>query len=63
LFVDQSRLLGGLLQLVGGVVTSVLLTLNIRIVDVVANAADVIAADPSVTYVSLDAPVRVQVTS
>ncbi|HEY5445038.1 MAG TPA: S8 family peptidase [Pyrinomonadaceae bacterium] len=51
-------LLGALLQTVGGIVTSLLSNLNIRIVDVVANAADIIAADPSVTYVSLDAPVR-----
>jgi len=33
---------------------------NIRVVDVVANSANVIAADPSVRYVSLDAQVRTE---
>src|SRR5918996_3199141 len=55
---SDPSLIGGLLQLVGGVVTAVLSTLNIRVVDAVASSANVIAADPTVTYVSLDAPVR-----
>ncbi len=51
-------LLGGLLQTVGGVVVGVLQNLNLQIVEIPANAADVLAADPNVTYVSLDVPVH-----
>src|SRR5689334_20600371 len=51
-------LLGGLLNTVGGVLVSVLSNLNIRIVDTVASSVEQIAADPDVTYVSLDVPVR-----
>ena len=55
---SSSGLLGGLLQTVGGVLKAVLSTLNISIVEGTANAANVIAADPNVAYVSMDAPVR-----
>src|SRR5262245_55216246 len=51
-------LLGSLLNTVGGVLTGVLSNLNIRLVDTTASSADAIAADPDVTYVSLDALVR-----
>src|SRR5690349_5892912 len=51
-------LLGGLLNTVGGLLVNVLSALNIRIVDVTANDVQVLASDPSVTYISLDAPVR-----
>src|SRR5437867_7452457 len=51
-------LIGGLLQVVGGTLKALLSNLNISIVDATADSANVIAADPSVTYVSLDAPVR-----
>jgi hypothetical protein len=37
---------------------TLLSNLNIRIVDAAANSANVIAADPNVRYVSLDAPIR-----
>src|SRR5215510_8980099 len=50
-------LLGGLLNTVGGLLVSVLSSLNIRIVDVQANSVQVLATDPSVSYISLDAPV------
>src|ERR1051325_2140933 len=50
-------LLGGLLNTVGGLLVSVLANLNIRIVDVEANSVQVLATDPSVSYISLDAPV------
>src|SRR5687767_13170075 len=51
-------LLSGLLNTVGGVLVGVLSNLNIRIVDTVASTVEEIAADPDVTYVSLDVPVR-----
>src|SRR5690242_1607151 len=51
-------LLGGLLNTVGGLLVNVLANLNIRIVDVQAGSVQVLASDPSVTYISLDAPVR-----
>ncbi|HEU4433784.1 MAG TPA: S8 family serine peptidase, partial [Pyrinomonadaceae bacterium] len=51
-------LLSGLLSTVGGVLVGVLSNLNIRIVDTVASSVEQIAADPDVTYVSLDVPVR-----
>ncbi len=54
----SAGLLAGLLNTVGGLLVGVLSNLNIRIVDVPANNVEVIAADPSVTYVSLDVPVR-----
>lgn len=51
-------LIGGLLNTVGGLLVSVLANLNIRIVDVRANDVEVLAADPNVAYISLDAPVK-----
>jgi subtilisin family serine protease len=51
-------LLGGLLDTVGGLLVGVLSNLNIRIVDVEANNVEVLAADPDVTYISLDNLVR-----
>ncbi|HKE60505.1 MAG TPA: S8 family serine peptidase, partial [Pyrinomonadaceae bacterium] len=51
-------LVGSLLELLGGTVKAVLSNLNIRIVECYANSADVVAADPGVAYVSLDAPVH-----
>src|SRR5262245_18684533 len=54
----STSLLGSLLNTVGGLLVSVLANLNIRIVDVQANSVQVLATDPSVTYISLDAPVR-----
>ena len=55
---STSNLLGGLLNTVGGLLVNVLANLNIRIVDVEANSVEVLASDPSVSYISLDAPVR-----
>src|ERR1041384_7865103 len=55
---SNAGLLGGLLNTVGGLLVSVLSNLNIRIVDVEANNVEVLAADPDVVYISLDAPVR-----
>src|SRR5436190_8956612 len=55
---NSQGLISNLLQTLGGVVNTLLFALNIRIVDTPANSATVIAADPNVTYVSLDAPVR-----
>src|SRR6476659_4428165 len=54
----SSGLLGGLLNTVGGLLVNVLSALNIRIVDVTANDVEVLATDPNVSYISLDAPVR-----
>jgi hypothetical protein len=51
-------LLDGLLNTVGGLRVNVLSALNIRIVDVRASDVEVLAADPSVAYISLDNPVR-----
>jgi len=51
-------LLGGLLDTVGGLLVSVLSNLNIRIVEVEASNVEVLAADPDVAYISLDAPVK-----
>src|SRR5687768_14072281 len=51
-------LLGGLLETVGGLLVGVLANLNIRIVDIEANSVEVLAADPSVSYISLDNTVR-----
>ena len=51
-------LLGVLLQTVGGVVEGVLSALNIILVDIPANSVDSLAANPGVTYISLDAQVR-----
>jgi len=51
-------LLGSLLQTVGGVVQGVLSSLNITLVDIQADSVDVLAADPSVSYISLDTQVR-----
>lgn len=51
-------LVGSLLQTVGGLLVSLLPNLNIRIADIQANSAGLLAADPSVSYVSLDAEVR-----
>ena len=50
-------LLGGLLNTVGGLLVSVLSNLNIRIVEVQASNVDVLASDPDVAYISLDAAV------
>ena len=55
---SSSGRLGGLLDAVGGVLVGLLSNLNIRIVEVTANAVPVLLADPDVTYVSLDATVR-----
>ncbi|HJT68082.1 MAG TPA: hypothetical protein VJ749_16625, partial [Pyrinomonadaceae bacterium] len=55
---SSTSLLGGLLNTVGGLLVNVLSALNIRIVDVTANDVQVLASDPSVSYISLDAPVR-----
>src|ERR1043165_1588803 len=55
---SSGSLLGGLLNTVGGLLVNVLSALNIRIVDVTANDVQVLATDPSVSYISLDAPVR-----
>src|SRR6185369_9272771 len=54
----STNLLGSLLNTVGGLLVTVLANLNIRIVDVAVNSVQTLAADPSVTYISLDAPVR-----
>jgi subtilisin family serine protease len=51
-------LIGGLLQLVGGVVVKLLSTLNIQIAEVRAYSVEALAADPSVTYISLDNTVQ-----
>src|SRR5262245_27227683 len=51
-------LIGTLLQTLGGLVVAILPNLNIRIADIQANAAQLLAADPSVTYISLDAEVQ-----
>src|ERR1044072_9182444 len=50
-------LLGGLLNSVGGLLVSVLSNLNIRIIEVEANSVEVLASDPDVAYISLDAAV------
>jgi serine protease AprX len=51
-------LLGGLVQTVGGVVQGVLSALNITLLDVRADSVNVLAADPSISYISLDSQVR-----
>jgi serine protease AprX len=51
---SSTGLIEGLLNTVGGLLVGVLSNLNIQIVDVEANNAQVIAADPNVLYVSLD---------
>ena len=54
-------LLGSLLNLVGGVVgvvVGLLTNLNIEILDIEANSAPILAQDPSVAYISLDATVK-----
>ncbi|HEU4794070.1 MAG TPA: S8 family peptidase, partial [Pyrinomonadaceae bacterium] len=51
-------LLGGLLNTVGGLLEGVLALLNVRILDVRVNDVEVLATDPNVSYISLDAPVR-----
>src|SRR6185295_12102109 len=51
-------LLGGLVQTVGGVVQGLLSALNITLLDVRADSVSVLAADPSVSYISLDSQVR-----
>jgi len=51
-------LIGSLLQTVNGVLVATLSTLNLSIVDATANSVDVLAADPSVAFVSLDTQVR-----
>src|SRR6267143_2056539 len=51
-------LIGSLLQTVNGVLVATLSTLNLSIVDTTANSVDVLAADSSVAYVSLDTQVR-----
>src|SRR5688500_7478989 len=52
-----SGLIGSLLQTVNGVLVATLSNLNLSIIDVKANSAEVIAGDPSVSYVSLDTEV------
>src|SRR5690349_5256410 len=54
----STNLLGSLLNTVGGLLVTVLSSLNIRILDVEANSVQLLATDPSVTYISLDQPVR-----
>src|SRR6185295_20278511 len=54
---SSPSLLGGLLNTVGGLLVSVLSNLNIRIVEVQANNVEVLASDPDVSYISLDADV------
>ncbi|HWF88371.1 MAG TPA: S8 family serine peptidase, partial [Pyrinomonadaceae bacterium] len=54
---SSPSLLGGLLNTVGGLLVTVLSNLNIRIVEVQANNVDVLASDPDVSYISLDADV------
>src|ERR1041384_7569266 len=54
---SSPSLLGGLLNTVGGLLVSVLSNLNIRIVEVQANDVEVLASDPDVAYISLDAAV------
>src|ERR1041385_7721610 len=54
----STNLIGSLLNTVGGLLVSVLANLNIRIVDVQADSVQVLATDPSVSYISLDAPVQ-----
>src|SRR6185503_4660621 len=54
---SSPRLLGRLLNTVGGLLVSVLSNLNIRIVEVEANSVEVLASDPDVAYISLDAAV------
>jgi len=56
--VTSGGLIGSLLNLVGGIVVATLSNLNIKLVDIQANSADALAEDPSVAYISLDAPVR-----
>lgn len=51
-------LLASLVQTVGGVVQGVLFALNITLVNIRADSVDVLASDPSVTYISLDTQVR-----
>ena len=51
-------LIGSLLQTVNGVLVATLSSLNLSIIDVTANSVDVLAADSSVAYVSLDTQVR-----
>src|SRR5712671_4911563 len=51
-------LIGSLLQTVNGVLVATLSTLNLSIVDATANSVDVLAADSSVDFVSLDTQVR-----
>ena len=55
---STTNLLGSLLNTVGGLLVSVLANLNIRILDVTVDSVEVLASDPSVSYISLDAPVR-----
>src|SRR6185503_4254508 len=54
---SSPSLLGGLLNTVGGLLVTVLSSLNIRIVEVEAGSVEVLAADPDVSYISLDAAV------
>ena len=51
-------IVGSLVQSVGGVVKGLLSALNITLVEAPANSVDVLAADPSVSYISLDTQVR-----
>jgi hypothetical protein len=54
----SAGLIGSLLQTLGGLVVAILPNLNIRIADIQANSAALLAADPTVSYISLDAEVR-----
>jgi subtilisin family serine protease len=55
---SSGGLIESLVQTVGGVVVGLLSNLNIRIADVEANSVELLAADPSVSYVSLDNDVQ-----
>src|ERR1051325_2373368 len=51
-------LVGSLVQTVNGVLVSTLSALNLSIVDATVNSVDVLAADSSISYISLDTQVR-----
>ncbi|HEX2271641.1 MAG TPA: S8 family peptidase, partial [Pyrinomonadaceae bacterium] len=52
------NIVGGLLNTVTGVLVAVLSNLNVALIDTTVNSIETLAADPNVTYVSLDVPVR-----
>ena len=55
---SSGGLLGGLVQTVGGVVQGLLSALDITLLEAPANSVDVLAADSTVSYISLDTQVR-----